>query len=285
MVNHHAVGRAWTVRQVLLLTVLLFLLAACGGDTAPEPEQTAVLPTRTLVPPTSTSTPAELPTTPTPTDLPGPAALMVADDDTSSAPFSADAIVARALEELLVMRDIPADTVRLMSLDAFTWHDTAWGCEALGGDGEAEGVDIPGYRVVFGAGSRVYVYHTDAYGDVRLCSDPQWLALEGAPVLTDPAAEAMVELSRRDAARRLDLAGSDLALVSLLTVTWPDSSVGCPKPGADYDQRETAGYRIVFAAGDDRVIYHTSVQHVVYCTRDEEILPAVLRRALPDMGE
>lgn len=285
MVNHHAVGRTWTVRQVLLLAVLLFVAAACSSDVDPAPSETAVLPTRTLVPPTVTPTPVEQPTTPTPTDLPGPAALTTVGDGDSSEPITPGAIVARALDALLAMRDIPADSVRLMSLDAFTWHDAAWDCEALGGDGDAEDIDILGYRVVFNAGSRVYVYHTDEYGDVQLCSDPQWLALEGAPVLTDPVAEAMVELSRRDAARRLDLAETDLALVSLLTLTWPDSSVGCPKPGADYDQRETAGYRIVFATGDDRVIYHTSVQHVVYCTRDEEILPAVLRRALPDADD
>ena len=145
--------------------------------------------------------------------------------------------------------------------------------------------DIPGYRIVFGAGTRVFVYHTDQYGDLRLCEDRQWLTLEGEPILTEPIAEAMVDLSRRDAARQLDVATNDLQLANVLTLTWPDASIGCPKAGVDYDDRETPGYRIVFLLDGEPVIYHTSVREVMRCVPEEEILPGMLRRALPDQDE
>ena len=97
------------------------------------------------------------------------------------------------------------------------------------------------------------------------------------PLAPDPIASEIAGLARVDALRRLDASEETLALISLVSVSWPDASVGCPKPNADYDMRITPGYRLVFRAGEDTAIYHTSARDVVFCTPEEEILPGVLR--------
>lgn len=269
--------------QVILLAVLVCVLAACGDDSdSVASDDSAVVPTRTLVPPTATPEPSSGPTTPTPTDLPGPEALRPTEFASGDGALSYDAIVAQALDDLLDAQNVESDDVRLMSLDAVVWPDDAWGCEADADLASLRDDETPGYRIVFGADSRVFVYHTDEYGDLRLCEDRQWLTLAGEPILTEPIAEAMVDLSRRDAARQLAVSVEDLQLAGVLTLTWPDASIGCPKAGVDYDERETPGYRIVFLLDDESVIYHTSVREVMRCAPEEEILPGVLRRALPD---
>jgi hypothetical protein len=105
--------------------------------------------------------------------------------------------------------------------------------------------------------------------------------LEGAPIPLDPIEQSMVELSARDAASHVETPESEIQLVSLLAVEWPDSSVGCPKPDAEYAEVPTPGYRMVFRAGKETLIYHASIRHFVRCAPDEEILPGLLRRALP----
>lgn len=283
--KYHKAQPIQTVMQVLLLAVLVCGLAACGEDSVSDVSSAAIVPTRTLVPPTATPTPPNVPTTPTPTDLPGPESLRPTDTAGKVDPLSYDAIVAHALDDLLDTQNVDADDARLMSLDAVIWQDDTWGCESYADGEPGRAVETPGYRVIFGADSRVFVYHTDEYGGLRLCEDRQWLTLMGEPVLTEPIAAAMVDLSRSDAARQLDVSEEDLHLAGLLTLTWTDASIGCPKAGVDYDDRETPGYRIVFTVNGESVIYHTSVREVVRCAAEEEILPGVLRRALPDADD
>ncbi len=284
-------GQLWRIRDAarwLLPGIAALVLVACGGSADPAQDGAQPIPTRTLIPPTVTPTPEPQPRTPTPTDLPGPAALLPAGDVSGAEPFTPRALIARALDHLVTTHDVTADDVRLMSLDAFTWHDDTWGCENPEPVGDRAPADdaatVPGFRVVFYAGNRAFVYHTDEYGAMLACEDSDWLDLAGEPVPVEPIAEAMVDLSRRDAVRRLEVTPDDLKLASLVTLTWPDASVGCPKPGVDYADRETPGYRIVFGVNDAHVIYHTSVKDVVFCTLEEEILPDVLRRALAGAG-
>lgn len=267
--------------HITVLAFVVLVVAACGSDSQPDAASTAAVPTRTLVPPTSTPVPTDTPGTPLPTDLPGPSALRTATAAPTTEPHPKQIVVSEALEDLLATQPVERDEIRLMSLESFVWRDEAWECESLYEAGYTDFASIPGYRVVFNAGSRVFVYHTDMTGNVRLCKDRQWLRLHGEPIVTDPIAEEMIEHSRRDAARRLDTSDTALELVSALTLTWPDTSLGCPKAGAEYDDRETPGYRIVFETDGTQVIYHTSVQDIIFCTPEEEILPGVLRRALP----
>ena len=255
--------------------------AACSRSAAPTAEPTSLVPTRTLPPPSATPTPA--PHTPTPTDLPGPEALRPSPSPESAREQPLSALLALTLDDLRTRLDQDPVDVRLLSVDSFRWATTGWECARPAADAQdaVRSAGTRGYRIVYAVDGRAYVYHTDTRGAFFLCRDRQWLALEGEPVLLDPIAEALVDRSRRDAARRLDVAEDDLRLVSVLTLVWPDASLGCPKTNADYPERETPGYRIVFRTQDATAIYHTSAQDVLFCTPEEELLPGIVRRALP----
>jgi hypothetical protein len=275
-----------TIRRLIIIGIGLIALVACGSST---PEEPVNVPTRTLIPPSATPTLRPADTTPTPTDLPSASAFGTAPTpaaDTSLIPAAAQAMIDQTMADLVDQTGVNPEDVRLLSLDAFTWQDSSWGCLARENDGVTDTVVTPGYRVVYGVGQRVYVYHTNRRAGFFVCDDQAWLAQEGDPIPLDPIEASMVEFSARDAARYLDMPEEDLQLVSLIMVDWPDSSLGCPKPNADYADEMTPGYRMVFRAAAETLIYHTSIRQVVRCTPQEEILSGVLRQALatPEPG-
>jgi len=266
-------------RCLVMLGVGLIQLAACSGDSGAVATGAA---TRTLLPPTATPTPAPVVLTPAATDLPAPSALSLP-THTSVPQVSSvvQALIDRTARDLVERDGVAPESVRLLSVDAVTWSDGSWGCKSRG-EGSPTALPVTqGYRIVFTAGSRVYVYHTDDQDTFFMCQDRVWLALEGKPVIVDPIAQSMVDLTRHDAAQRLKAPDAEITLASLLTILWPDSSLGCPRAGADYEDREMSGYRIVFRMADETFVYHTSIRDFVRCAPEEEILPGILRQTMP----
>lgn len=80
------------------------------------------------------------------------------------------------------------------------------------------------------------------------------------------AAEAALEAAKHDLAQRTGAAPGDMRVVSVTPVEWPNSALGCPKPGMAYAQVVTPGYRIVLAAGGKQYEYHSDRgRNVVFC--------------------
>ena len=266
------------IRRWALLALGVLLLAACGSDSNADSRQPAA--TRTLVPPTPT--PTALPFTPTvtPTDLPAPSALEPAATESAEGPLPADAqaILAGALADLSARQDINPADIRLISLEAITWPDTSLGC-ASARDGHPG--NVHGYRLLFSAGRDLYTYHADRGETVLLCEDADWTDWQGEPLPPDPIAESMVELAARDAARQLDVPTSQLALASLMAVTWPDASIGCPKPNGEYEEQTEPGFRIAFRAGEEAIIYTPASATWSAARRTRKSCPACCARWWP----
>jgi hypothetical protein len=79
-------------------------------------------------------------------------------------------------------------------------------------------------------------------------------AVEEKAVTNAPA--EMIEAALDDADNRSTTARADIKVVSEEAVTWPDGSLGCPKPGMMYTQALVPGYRIVLQAGEQTLNYH-----------------------------
>jgi len=77
-----------------------------------------------------------------------------------------------------------------------------------------------------------------------------------------------VEKARIALAQRLGADPSQLALVALEPVTWPDGSLGCPEPGKLYTQAIVPGFRTVFVYNGQQQKAHTNQDGsvVVICT-------------------
>lgn len=80
--------------------------------------------------------------------------------------------------------------------------------------------------------------------------------------------EQLVAAMRRDLRERLapEGGGAEAVLQVAEAVTWPDGSLGCPRPGAMYTMALVPGYRVVLRSGDREYAYHASKSgHFVYC--------------------
>jgi hypothetical protein len=73
----------------------------------------------------------------------------------------------------------------------------------------------------------------------------------------DPGLQPIIDQAVADLAERLDVAASDIEVVSAVLVTWPDTSLGCPKPGMAYAQVLTDGSRTTLRYNGVDYAYHT----------------------------
>lgn len=90
------------------------------------------------------------------------------------------------------------------------------------------------------------------------------------------APAAMIEAMRGDAATRAGVAVSAVQVESALSVTWPDASLGCPRPGMLYPQVLVPGWRVRIVAGGKTYSYHAGRRgNWAWCPADlaQEPLP------------
>ncbi len=90
---------------------------------------------------------------------------------------------------------------------------------------------------------------------------------------TDPVAFELIGVAQRALGQQLNLPTRRIEAVEIQPVIWPDSSLGCPQLGAQYQQTQVNGYRIVLRAGQNTYIYHTDFDRVFLCNADNEVLP------------
>ena len=89
-----------------------------------------------------------------------------------------------------------------------------------------------------------------------------------APIVTpDADAQKLVTLVQGHLAQKLGIPADQVALAEIRSVRWRDSGLGCAKPGVDYIQMETPGYKILLEAGGQTYNYHTDqIKRFVLCT-------------------
>jgi hypothetical protein len=79
----------------------------------------------------------------------------------------------------------------------------------------------------------------------------------GEPVSTAQMPRTVRRAVVTDAAKRFNVAESEVVLARAEQVTWSDGSLGCPEPGRMYTQMLVAGYRVVATTGAGALTYHT----------------------------
>jgi hypothetical protein len=261
---------------VFMLGCLVLALAGCGQSSpAAAPTSGASAPT---TPPTSAPT-----TAPQPTETPAPTAAQPTSAPTASpqagqggASIAPPAeLVSAAQQQLALHLKVDPTELQLQSANAQEWPDGGLGCPA---EGMAyPQVVTPGFLLIFtdAAQSARYELHAGTgAGQVVLCENgkpidlavPAAAAAPGAGLPADQAGARMGELARRALVREQGLAEADITVVAVEPAEWRDSSLGCPKPGMNYLQVITPGYKITLEAQGKRYEYHSDTnQHVVRC--------------------
>ncbi len=153
----------------------------------------------------------------------------------------------------------------MISVDQSEMAVGTLGCGETGGR-QNTGL-IMGYEITLNAGGQEYVYHSDGTKLVP-CSPTDFPGVSQptpAAVVAPSAAPKEQALAVADLAQLLGIAPPAITVVSVEAVTWPDASLGCPKPGMMYAQVLTPGYRVVLEADGKTYEYHTGRGRVVPC--------------------
>lgn len=168
---------------------------------------------------------------------------------------TAEQAAERARKALAEELGLAAERIRVRGVFATEWPDTSLGCPAKGM--QYAQVVTSGHRVTVDADGNRYAVHV-AGGRAVVCrvsaAEPKIVA--GARVS---------ELARRDVAARLGIEVAAVKTRFLRPQTWPDASLGCPKPGAIYAQVVTPGFLIELEAGGKTYRYHSDLDRVVAC--------------------
>jgi hypothetical protein len=124
-------------------------------------------------------------------------------------------------------------------------------------------VVTPGYLIKLEAGGRVYEYHTGTQ-DVVYCENPK------PPLSAEPGREVDIEArladqAKADLAQKLDIPVTQIEVIQVEAVDWPDASLGCPQPGQMYAQVITPGYQIILSVQGKEYDYRTNLSDVFLC--------------------
>lgn len=77
------------------------------------------------------------------------------------------------------------------------------------------------------------------------------------PALTDQAIPDQIQQAKDDLARRLGVDAAQISVLEAREVTWPDSSLGCPEAGVDYEPVARAGWLIRLSVDRQMYFYHS----------------------------
>lgn len=75
-------------------------------------------------------------------------------------------------------------------------------------------------------------------------------------------AKAVVDLAKKDLAERLNIPEEEIKVENIISVEWPDSSLGYPEPGLEYEQEANPGYVIFLLAEGELYEYHSDYERI-----------------------
>ena len=94
-----------------------------------------------------------------------------------------------------------------------------------------------------------------------------------------------IELAIMDLADRLEIQESRVSMVSVTEVTWPDSSLGCPKPGMAHRQVLVEGSQLILSANGKQYSYHAKMnEEYSFCATPKIIGPKKRAPGGPDLS-
>jgi hypothetical protein len=152
------------------------------------------------------------------------------------------AAIAAAIQVL----GLPADQVKLVSIEAVDWPDGCLGVRQIGV--MCIKGPVPGFRIVLEAGGKQYEFHTNLDASVVTPSN--------GPAVQVP--EAITSKVKAALAAALGVPTGDIQVVSTQIIEWPNSCLGVAAPGIMCAQMVTPGYLVVVEANGQQYEYHTN---------------------------
>ena len=253
--------------------ILFGALSACS----PEPNPISI-PTSTIIPSTATYTPTPLEPSATPrataTALapatPSPIAVLIQSSITPDG-----SLTTQVTENLASELSIPNNRVQVVTVEAAQFPVSTMGCISTSGEALialTPEEQIAGYRYVLLVGDKLYEYHTTGSETFIRCPIVAPLSDE-LLILVDPFAADTFRLVQNRLGEDLDLSSRRVLLISMTTVIWRDTSLGCPLEDQSYNEAEIVGYRIVVSVAEQEYIFHSDSANIYPCAAENEVLP------------
>jgi hypothetical protein len=185
-------------------------------------------------------------------------------------PMTKDQALALAKQALPASAEGALQVVAVASTE---WPDASLGCPEKG---QAHPPDpTPGFRILLKARGRIYHVHVGA-GRAVVCGAGLAVAAGGpkaeeaggpggreggvSPDPQDTAGQKLVTQAKEDLARQLSVPLSAISLLKFKEVVWPDSSLGCPRPGLVYTQVLQPGFLIRLSARGRSYEFHAGAR-------------------------
>ncbi len=150
--------------------------------------------------------------------------------------------------------------IETLSAKAVEWRGDRSECRPATDEGEPP--ITSGYEVKLMLGGTTFTVHVGG-GKAKICSlkpvAPAALEDRIDSALADRVDSGLadrVEVAKLDLAERLEVSLKSIHLLEAMTVTWRDSSAGCPRPGMNYLQVLNPGVRILLQAAKKTYHYH-----------------------------
>lgn len=86
-------------------------------------------------------------------------------------------------------------------------------------------------------------------------------------VKVEPKAENLISLAKEDLGQKLGVGREEISLLKIEAVDWPDTSLGCSKPGMFYAQVITPGYKITLEGRGETYTFHSDYKRVFLCEK------------------
>ncbi|MFC1879570.1 hypothetical protein ACFLZW_06610, partial [Chloroflexota bacterium] len=115
-------------------------------------------------------------------------------------------------------------------------------------------------RVTDEPSKNLYATATPLPPTAALVTSSTPLETNSASSPADPLEHKLFVLTSEDLAAHLNVNVGQIHLVSIESLNWPDTSLGCPQPNIFYAQVLTPGYRITLQVGTKQYEYHSDTE-------------------------
>jgi len=164
---------------------------------------------------------------------------------------------------------VEAERITLVSVERVEFGDTSLGCPQPGM--MYAQVVTPGYRVILMQDGQTYDWRVS--GDRTELCEP--VAREKPPAGDGGAIELPPDLARvaeaaiKALAEKMQVTEEQIEIVSVESVEFRDSSLGCPQPGMAYLQVITPGYQVLLRLDGQVYDYRVSRQRATLCVKSK----------------
>lgn len=173
-------------------------------------------------------------------------------------PREAKPAVDLAKKDLAERLNIPEEKIKVENIVQVEWPDDSLGYPEPGM--EYEQAAKPGYVIFLIVDGELYEYHSDY---ARIAPPKEPIKIPKVPTNEKETKAKMSELAKKDLAEKLKIPEASIEVLKVISVEWPDASLGYPEPGMVYAQVITPGFAILLLVENTLYEYHSDYERVV----------------------